>query len=66
MHTEISRSHNTTRGKVYNGISQQGDGPTINSRTACVSFFLCAYRSLFTMTCDYYPPICNDTFSNKD
>ena len=28
MHTEISRSHSTTRGKVYSGMSQQGDGPT--------------------------------------
>ena len=40
MHTEISRSHNTIRGKVCNGISQQGDGLTTNSkRIAHVSFF---------------------------
>ncbi len=30
MRTEISRSHCTTRGNVHTGISQKGDGPTID------------------------------------
>lgn len=49
MHTEISRSHSTTRGKVHNGMSQQGDGPTTYfEKNAHVSFF---YALIFLKDC---------------